>query len=90
MIQFVLLFYIILNLISFFAFMKDKSGAKKKLWRIPEKTLFMLSIFGIVGAIAGMRVYHHKTQKPLFATGLYIIAILEISIFLGAILYIIL
>ena len=87
MIEFALLFYIILNLISFFAFMKDKNGAKKKAWRIPERTLLIISIFGIIGAIAGMRVYHHKTQKPIFASGLYIIAIIELSILIGVILY---
>lgn len=82
-----LLFYIFFNILSFFAFMKDKSSAKKKGWRIPEKTLLTLSCLGIIGAILGMKTYNHKTNKAVFSTGLYIIAITELGVLIGVILF---
>ena len=82
-----LLFYIFFNILSFFAFMKDKSSAKKKGWRIPEKTLLTLSCLGIIGAILGMKTYNHKTNKAAFSTGLYIIAITELGVLIGVILF---
>lgn len=38
---------------------------------MPEKTLFLLAILGgSVGAILGMRVWHHKTRHWYFKYGL--------------------
>ena len=57
----------------------DKQKAKKGKWRIPEKTLFIITaIGGGIGTIAGMYVLRHKTQKIAFVIGLPMITILEI------------
>ena len=57
----------------------DKQKAKKGKWRIPEKTLFIITaIGGGIGTIAGMYVFRHKTQKIAFVIGLPMITILEI------------
>ncbi|WP_280738907.1 MULTISPECIES: DUF1294 domain-containing protein [unclassified Enterococcus] len=45
----------------------DKFKAKRQQWRIPEKTLLLLGIFG--GGLAGLiaqQVFHHKSRKTLF------------------------
>ena len=58
------------NLLVFLVYGLDKSKAKRGKWRIPEKTLMLLALFfGGVGAFCGMKVFHHKTQKPLFKFG---------------------
>ncbi|MBR1862725.1 MAG: DUF1294 domain-containing protein [Ruminococcus sp.] len=44
----------------------DKSKAKSKKWRVPEKTLLWAAVLGPIGALAGMRVFRHKTKKPVF------------------------
>ena len=57
----------------------DKRKAKKGAWRIPEKTLFIITaIGGGIGTTAGMFVFHHKTQKIQFLIGFPFITILEI------------
>ena len=45
----------------------DKQKAKKKGWRIPESTLFLLAIAGgSIGSIAGMYTFRHKTKHMNF------------------------
>ena len=57
----------------------DKRKAKKGAWRIPEKTLFIITaIGGGIGTTAGMYAFRHKTQKVQFVIGFPLITILEI------------
>ena len=62
-----------LNLLSLGAFAYDKHRAGVKAWRIPERTLLLLALFGPFGALAGMLIFRHKTRHtkfllvPLFA-----------------------
>ena len=57
----------------------DKRKAKKGAWRIPEKTLFIITALGGgIGTIAGMYTFKHKTQKIQFVIGFPFITILEI------------
>ncbi len=62
-----LLLAIPLNFISFLLFGYDKFQAKRGGWRIPERVLLGLSLFGGgIGALAGMQVFRHKTRKKIF------------------------
>lgn len=62
-----LLYFIIINLISFVLFFIDKQKAKKDRWRIQEKTLHTMSFLGgVFGSIAAMVIFHHKTKKTAF------------------------
>lgn len=55
-------YIIIINVLAFALFGMDKRFAQKGNWRIPEKLLFITSIFGgAAGAIVGMYFFHHKT-----------------------------
>ena len=61
---------IVLNLTAFFTYGWDKCRAKKGQWRVPEHTLLALAfVGGGVGALLGMRVFHHKTRKTKFRLG---------------------
>lgn len=63
----VLLLAIPLNFINFLLFGYDKFQAKRGGWRIPEKILLSLSLFGGgIGGLAGMLVFRHKTRKNIF------------------------
>ncbi|HBV66818.1 MAG TPA: DUF1294 domain-containing protein [Clostridiales bacterium] len=65
--KYFLLYFIIINLISFILFFIDKQKAKKDRWRIQEKTLHAMSFLGgVFGSIAAMIIFHHKTKKTVF------------------------
>ena len=75
----IVIYFIIINLIGFFTMWLDKRKAKKGVWRIPEKTLFIITALGGgIGTIAGMYTFHHKTQKIQFVIGFPLITILEV------------
>lgn len=76
------IYLLIVNLAGFAAMGIDKNRARRKAWRIPESTLFLLAIIG--GSIAGMYTFHHKTLHPQFVWGMPAILILQIA----AVLYI--
>ena len=75
----IIIYLIIINLIGFLIMYIDKQKAKKGRWRVPEKTIFLITLLGGgIGTISGMYVFRHKTQKINFAIGLPLITILEI------------
>ncbi len=77
--QNILLYLLTINLFGFFIMWLDKRKAKKGAWRIPEKTLFIITALGGgIGTIAGMYTFRHKTQKINFVIGFPFITILEI------------
>ena len=62
--------FLIVNLIAFFVCAFDKNRAKHGGRRVPERVLWLLTIvFGAMGMFIGMRLFHHKTQKPAFFIG---------------------
>jgi uncharacterized membrane protein YsdA (DUF1294 family) len=85
---------VLINLVTFLVFGLDKWKAKRKekhetVRRIPEKTLFFLAIIGgSVGALLGMRVWHHKSLHRSFRIGIPLILILQLLIPAGLWLYI--
>ena len=77
--QNITIYLVVINLFGFFIMWLDKRKAKKGAWRIPEKTLFIITaIGGGIGTTAGMYVFRHKTQKIQFVIGFPLITILEI------------
>ena len=61
---------IVMNLLAFALMGIDKAKAKSGAWRIPEKTLFLVTaLFGGLGGTLGMKVYRHKTKHWYFKWG---------------------
>ena len=55
------------NLAAFTLYGVDKRRARRGQWRIPERTLIVIALLlGGVGALAGMRVFRHKTKHLSF------------------------
>ena len=80
------IYIVVINALALALMLIDKYKAKKNLWRIPEATLLGISaIGGSLGAIIGMRLFHHKTKHLKFSVGLPIL--LVIHILLGIIVY---
>lgn len=60
-------FYFIISVMTFIVYLVDKTAAQKNRWRIPEKTLHLLSLVGgWPGALLAQRLLRHKTQKISF------------------------
>ena len=58
-----LLYYlIVINIVTFLVYGIDKWKAKQGSWRISEATLLILAVIGgSIGALLGMKIWHHKT-----------------------------
>lgn len=63
-----LIYYLLfINIVTFIIYGVDKKKAEDHKWRIRESTLLGLAaIGGPVGALLGMRIFHHKTKKKKF------------------------
>lgn len=73
-----IIYYLVaINIVAFFVYGIDKLKAKRNRWRIPESTLLLLAVIGgSVGALLGMKVWHHKTMHKKFTYGIpFIIAV---------------
>lgn len=68
LVQQVFVWYLLaINFVAFCVYGVDKRRARRDAWRVPEKTLFVLALLGgSLGALIGMRVFHHKTRKWYF------------------------
>lgn len=80
-------YLVFMNLMAFIAMGVDKSKAKRGAWRIPEKTLFLLSLLGgSIGSLAGMYTFRHKTRHMKFVIGIPVVLVLHIVV-AGVLLY---
>ena len=70
-----IIYYLVaINIVAFFVYGIDKLKAKRNRWRIPESTLLLLAVIGgSVGALLGMKVWHHKTMHKKFTYGIPLI-----------------
>ena len=71
-------YLIIINIISFISYTKDKYNAIKNKRRIKEKTLLLYTILGGISGVLAMIIFHHKTKKIKF----WIINIISIIIWI--------
>lgn len=72
-------YLIVVNLIGFALMGIDKYKAKKRAFRIPEATLFIVAVIGgSIGSIIGMYAFRHKTRHWYFVYGMPAILIIQI------------
>ncbi|MBQ8157888.1 MAG: DUF1294 domain-containing protein [Prevotella sp.] len=80
MTQTIVCYLIGLNIVTFFVYGIDKWKAKKSKWRIRETALLTLAVLGgSIGALLGMKVWHHKTKHLKFKYGLPLILLAQIA-----------
>ncbi|MBQ5917291.1 MAG: DUF1294 domain-containing protein [Lachnospiraceae bacterium] len=81
MMNFIIAYVIIINIIGLLSMFIDKYRAIKNKWRIPEKTLFLIAILGgSIGSNIGMRLFRHKTKHWYFVFGMPAILIIQLVI----------
>ena len=73
------LYVVGMNLLGLIVMWSDKCRAQRGKWRIPEKTLFLVSILGgSIGTWAGMYLFRHKTRHWYFVIGMPLILALQV------------
>jgi uncharacterized membrane protein YsdA (DUF1294 family) len=77
-------YLIITNIVTFLVYGLDKWKAKKSKWRIREAALLGLAVLGgSIGALLGMKVWHHKTMHKKFRYGIPAIIIIQLILITG-------
>ena len=65
--QYYLIYLAAMSLLALVLYKADKEKAKRKKWRISEKTLLLTGFLGgAVGALVAMQLYRHKTKHWYF------------------------
>ena len=73
----------VINLAAFVMWGVDKARAKKGAWRISESALLLIALLGGgLGALLGMLVFRHKTQKWQFKIGVPICLMYQVGLIL--------
>ena len=74
-----ILYLFAVNITAFALFGADKRKARRNAWRISEKALFLSAVLGgSLGALIGMRLFHHKTKHWYFVIGIPAILVLQV------------
>ena len=76
----IIIYFVIISIIGYVLPAVDKKRAKNDEWRIPEKTLFIVSILGGSAAmLISMKNYRHKTKHKRFMIGIPCIIVLQLA-----------
>ncbi len=77
--NFIIIALLILNIFGFVLVSLDKYKAKNRLWRIPERSFFILSILGGgIGIYIGLFMFNHKTRHWYFMVIIPLIILAQI------------
>lgn len=81
----VLIYLAAISLLAVILTIHDKNSAKKGAWRVKERTLLFISLFGGSAAmLLTMLAIRHKTRRAKFIVGIPLILALQISVVLFA------
>lgn len=76
----ILTYFALITIIAFALMGIDKRKAKKGAFRIPEASLFVTALLGgSIGAVAGMLIFHHKTNHWYFQFFMPFIAFIQMT-----------
>ena len=77
-----MIYYLIfINVVGILSMYLDKYFAKKNMYRISEKNLFIIATLGgSIGSIIGMYKFRHKTKHKQFTIGLPLILFIQVII----------
>jgi len=82
------IYVVTINVVTFFLYGIDKWRARHSKWRIEESTLLWWAAFGgSIGALLGMKVWHHKTLHHKFKYGVPAILIAQVAVIVGIVLF---
>lgn len=74
--QFLIAYVLIVSIIGFIVMGVDKGKARKHLWRISERTMFLIALVGgAAGILSGMIFFRHKTKHMSFVLGIPVLVL---------------
>lgn len=77
---FILAYFALITIVAFALMGIDKRKAKKGAFRISEASLFIAALLGgSIGSVAGMLVFHHKTNHWYFQAFMPLIALVQMT-----------
>lgn len=77
-----LAWYLVIGVVTFFVYAKDKRAAINGNWRVPEKTLHTFSVAGgWLGALIAQDKLRHKTQKQPFRAIYWLTVVINVAAF---------
>lgn len=80
--EFLFAYLLLINAAGYLIMLIDKRKAIKNLWRIPERTMFIIAILGgSLGIYAGMKTFRHKTKHAKFTIGIPLILTIQVILF---------
>ena len=78
-------YLLLMNIVGLYVMYSDKRREIKHRFSIPERTLFIVSLFGgSIGTWAGMYLFRHKTKHWYFVVGMPLILLCQCA---GAVYY---
>ncbi|MGB7788398.1 DUF1294 domain-containing protein [Methanoregula sp.] len=84
---FVVVLYLVSNILAFGAFAFDKWKAQRTAWRISENALLALAFLGPFGGFCAMRLYRHKIHKiKFYLVPVFLVIHLAIIVYLAGML----
>lgn len=82
MVKGVLVWFVLINIIAYVVMSEDKSKARARRDRVPEKTLFLLAFMGgALGILIAMYRKRHKTRHTSFRIGIPLLLLLNILLY---------
>ncbi len=88
--EFILIYFVVINLLGAVVNIADKYLARHNKWRIRESTLWSLALLG--GAPMSyltMKAIRHKTRHKSFMIGMPILTVIDVVAVIYALLYLI-
>lgn len=83
-----IIYLIVMNIAGLSVMGIDKRRAVRHMWRIPEKTIFLISLLGgSLGTWAGMYLFRHKTRHWYFVVGIPFILLFQIAAVVMGVIY---
>ncbi len=79
--QIAITYVLVINIVGLILTGMDKRKARRGSRRISERALFLVALlFGSVGVLTGMLLFHHKTRKLRFTLGIPILLVLQLVV----------
>ena len=79
LLPYIVIYLIIISLLAVFLTLRDKRAAKRRKWRVKERTLLLVSALGGSAVmLLTMLVIRHKTKHAKFMFGIPVILALQV------------